>query len=468
MIIGLTAIVTEGLARQGWAPQWLCRKVLHVVAVGSCALAAAKVQQWWILILLVAGVWPLLFYLVYTGKLFRADNGTRSWGIVWFPLAYLLLLLFFPQQKNTVALAMAILALSDAAAAIVGKIVAWGPYNLTGDPKTLAGSSAFVVVTAWLLWPLAQQIPAVAALPSWLLLAIFLAALEALGSHGTDNLLVPLGAGVLLSRWEQPQPELILVVVALATVGFAVVTLRRQSLNRGGAVSAALLGWWVTYLAGPWWLLPLGVFFFTSVAWGKLNRETTPAADAKQGKARDHWQVWCNGGIYAFLLVWGIPRAEPTIGWLLLATMAISTADTWASEWGQYLRGTTFDLVRWTKVPVGLSGGVSVGGTLAGLVGAALIGSLGFGLMPATPDRLKQVVGVTLVGFLGMLVDSLLGSVAQARYLGPNGQLSDTPLANGALASGWSWLTNDGVNLLSNAFVVLSFWLWLAFFGVLS
>jgi len=53
-----------------------------------------------------------------------------------------------------------------------------------------------------------------------------------------------------------------------------------------------------------------------------------------------------------------------------------------------------------------------------------------------------------------MLLDSVLGSAFQARY-NLQGQASDVPPPgeHNTPQKGWSWLTNDLVNLLSNLLI---------------
>jgi uncharacterized membrane protein len=58
---------------------------------------------------------------------------------------------------------------------------------------------------------------------------------------------------------------------------------------------------------------------------------------------------------------------------------------------------------------------------------------------------------VAFWGTAGMLVDSIMGSLLQAKYRSANGTLSDAPSNLGeAPEIGFAWCNNDRVNLLSN------------------
>lgn len=243
----------------------------------------------------------------------------------------------------------------------------------------------------------------------------------------------------------------------LGATAFAWFTVRRKSLSIDGAVAAVWVGLWVMLFAGPMWLIPLFFFFISSTLLGRLSKRTRVQSDVKHGKARDYKQVLCNGGIYALLASF----AGPTGGWplwLMAVSMAVSTADTWSSEYGIYRSGATFDILRLKPIPAGVSGGVSVSGTMAGLLGATCIAGLS-GLLMAGGLNVSGFMLITLAGFGGMLLDSVLGAGVQARYRDPNGILSDTKSMGARLYSGWRYISNDGVNLWSNALITgITYW----------
>jgi uncharacterized protein (TIGR00297 family) len=350
---------------------------------------------------------------------------------------------------------------------------AWGRrfYNLTGEHKSWSGSLVFAAAAAGVLaWHFstapALPYPAVEIAAWSVLLAIVLAALEALGSWGWPYVLVPLGAAALLA---DPAGMLtrdglwFLAATLAAAVPFATYTVRKGALTADGAVLAALIGVWVVYFAGLIWLLPLFVFFGSSTALGRLLRRRAPAdvAAAKHGRPRDYRQVLCNGGVYAALATGA--ALHPVVPTAMLVSLAVSTSDTWSSEIGIAWRGATYDIVRWRRQPVGLSGGVSLVGTLAGLAGALVLAWIGHLLL----DRVTNpglVARVTAAGFTGMLVDSVLGALVQARYRAGE-RLVDEPDGEARLVAGWRWLDNDRVNLVSNV-LVTGAWILIAEWGL--
>ena len=238
------------------------------------------------------------------------------------------------------------------------------------------------------------------------------------------------------------------IIWILLAPAFYYLSVTRRSLTAPAALSAIGLGAIVIATHGPSWLLPLFTFFGSSTLISRRLPTEADAGDRKDKQPRDVVQVLCNGGVYGLVALLGLP---PT---LLLVSMAVATSDTWASEIGKYFRQPTYDVLRWQRVPPGLSGGVSWSGTGGGAAGAALIAMLGCLLLPSFSTT--GWLTITGFGFLGMLVDSVLGAALQARYdNGPAAGLSDTPLPHGHLTHGLPWMTNDLVNLLSIALVTL-------------
>jgi uncharacterized protein (TIGR00297 family) len=227
---------------------------------------------------------------------------------------------------------------------------------------------------------------------------------------------------------------------------FTHLTVRRGSLTRGGALAAVVLGTLVTFSAGPAWLLPLFVFFGSSIGIERLLPARTGASDAKDEQPRDAVQVLCNGGVYGLVCLLDEPET------LLLIAMAVATADTWASAVGKYFGQPTYDMLRLRRVPVGLSGGVSVAGTAGGAAGAILIAALGFPLSDSFPW--SSFLFVAIWGWWGMLLDSVLGALLQTRYAAPSGRLTDRSGTDHRLVGGYRWVTNDLVNLLAMGLTV--------------
>ena len=150
------------------------------------------------------------------------------------------------------------------------------------------------------------------------------------------------------------------IIWILPAAAFYYLSVTRRSLTAPAALSAIGLGAIVIATHGPSWLLPLFTFFGSSTLISRRLPNEADAGDRKDKQPRDVVQVLCNGGVYGLVALLGLPPI------LLLVSMAVATSDTWASETGKYFRQPTYDVLRWRRVPSGLSGGISWSGTGGG------------------------------------------------------------------------------------------------------
>src|ERR1700761_2766877 len=177
-------------------------------------------------------------------------------------------------------------------------------------------------------------------------------------------------------------------------------------------------------------LIALFVLTFAATRYGRRKKEARGLAEARSGRRAS--QVVANLGVAALCA---------SVGWYggCLAALAEATADTVSSEVGQALGGTTWLITKFRRVPAGRDGGVSVGGTLAGVVGAGLVVWVGSpGLM-----RWRDGMVVFVCACAGLGFDSLLGATVEER----------------------GWLGNDLVNFCSTLFAALVTGLWLMIFA---
>lgn len=224
-------------------------------------------------------------------------------------------------------------------------------------------------------------------------------------------------------------PPFLAAAIGAPLIGF--LAWRVNALTLSGAVAAACVGF--CHLAFGGWLAAgaLLAFFGTSTALSKLGKRKKEALGFEKSGQRDAWQVLANGGIATLCAVLGHPEA-------LLGALAAANADTWATELGSLFGGKPRRITNLAPAEPGESGAISLLGTLAALLGAALLGAFaGYAWL-----------AVTLAGFIGALADSVLGATLQAQWRDEKtGRWSEIP--QGKPARGVSWLRNDAVNILA-------------------
>jgi uncharacterized protein (TIGR00297 family) len=236
---------------------------------------------------------------------------------------------------------------------------------------------------------------------------------------------------------------------------------RAHSLNRSGAFAATIVGTIIFGLGGWQWAVLLLTFFITSSGLSRAFRKRKAGLDEKfsKGHERDAGQVLGNGGLATLFAGLGAFFPESILLWVgFAASLAAVNADTWATELG-VLNPTPPRLITDLKkrVEKGTSGGISFFGTLASLLGSAIIA------LPAAlfADNWSLFPLITFAGLAGSLFDSLLGATVQAMYYCPTDQKETEkhPLHTCGTETvhlrGWEWLDNDWVNFACGAFGVL-------------
>jgi uncharacterized protein (TIGR00297 family) len=196
---------------------------------------------------------------------------------------------------------------------------------------------------------------------------------------------------------------------------------RLLTLDTRGILLAAAMGMAIFVLGGglgPLFLGSLVLFLFLSAAVtrvGKARKQGIGVYEAGRG-----WKnVAANGAmpLVAAFLYWlnlahqWLPPSALALAYL--ASVCAITADKFASEIG-VLDGEPIELLTLKRTKRGVSGGVTAVGLLASLVGSGMVGLCALGLVAGygwltLGYALLAVSIATVCGFLGNMVDSILG-----------------------------------------------------------
>jgi uncharacterized protein (TIGR00297 family) len=252
----------------------------------------------------------------------------------------------------------------------------------------------------------------------------------------------------------------------LLAVIVAFLAYRAHSLNKSGAFAATLVGTVIFGLGGWSWAILLMIFFITSSGLSRAFKNRKRGLDEKfsKGHERDAGQVFGNGGLATFFAALHAFYPESILPWIGFAvSLAAVNADTWATELGVLNPTQPRMITNLSKhVEKGTSGGISLFGTLASLLGAAVIALAAVFLSPPGPLAPAYFFLISLSGLAGSLFDSFLGATVQAMYFCPTDQKETekhpihscgTPTVH---IRGWKWLDNDWVNFACSAFGVLA------------
>ena len=235
-------------------------------------------------------------------------------------------------------------------------------------------------------------------------------------------------------------------------VALVLLTVKKRLLTLAGALLALALLLDILAFGGYAPAVYIILVFLLSGLGGML----APKKDgAHKHPPRTIRQVAANGAVAGIcLLLYGIFDALPfLVGYY--AAVAEFFTDTLASDIGVHAKGRPFDLARLKPTERGRSGGVSLLGTAASAVGAVICLLLAHGAGLSTP----AAAIAASAAFLGMLCDSILGALLQAKYTCTVcAAYTEKPMhchTPAEKTSGLAWITNSTVNLLSNIFSAL-------------
>lgn len=231
----------------------------------------------------------------------------------------------------------------------------------------------------------------------------------------------------------------------------------KKALSKSGAVAATILGT-MLFFTGGWLVFTSMLLFFISSS--LLSKgEKKPNLLEEKGSQRDAVQVFANGIVALLFAI--LYKSTGQVAFQIGAVMAFATTngDTWASEIGKRSGEIPVYLLKRTKVEIGLSGGVTVKGLLASFLGAWVIGlwyfifqGIGEGF---TLGTFLISLWISLAGFLGATIDSIMGETVQVKYRSwkQQGKLTEKKVEEqieNQIACGIQWMDNNMVNLLSS------------------
>ncbi|KAF9242790.1 integral membrane protein DUF92-domain-containing protein [Melanogaster broomeanus] len=285
---------------------------------------------------------------------------------------------------------------------------------------------------------------------------------------------------------------------------------KSRKLSPSGAATAFVVGFLIMAASVRALGISLVVFYFVgsrATKYGKKRKAQLEAGFHDAGY-RTGWQVLCNTfPAFVASIVWSVRFTPDSVPWSFLAHAVnvprgpIYTSDTWcplsptisdglsralifatlgqfacclgdtlASELGILSSSLPILITTLKTVPPGTNGGISVGGTLASIIGGGVVGLTQFTSL-ALENRvckaewsnlLPSLIGWGMAaGVFGSLLDSLLGATLQrTRYsIDKKRILQDASVpANDEsvkVISGLNLLTNNQVNLISSMVTAL-------------
>ena len=432
----------------------LIRKSVHFLTGCLILLLSYLIERSTLLILFFIG--GSFSFITFKYKKFYLLHKTSyaSLGTLFYPLGVIsAFLILYNQPLHYFRIAIMVLTISDTAAYFAGKIFRYnGNFVILCDKKSIHGVIAFSATSLIIL---------LAGMPvetntTFIILSLIVAVnLEIISCRGSDNLTIPLGLSLLfIISHLYSLNALIISFTILGMASGCYLLYRWGILDRAGSLTAYLLGVYFITILSIKWILPVLLFFISSVLFTKLHSRLLNGN--RLSVSRNAWQVMANilWAVMASIL-YLITNSDLFI-YFFITLLAAVTADTWASEIGPVLNRKSFSIADMKMHPAGVTGGISAGGTIAALAGSVIISSfscyLFFGEL-----RAGTIVILSVSGFLACFSDTFLGAFTEEKIARMNFFRQNDNFFS----------PNDMVNLLGSAtapvlFILLS---WLAGFS---
>jgi uncharacterized protein (TIGR00297 family) len=222
-------------------------------------------------------------------------------------------------------------------------------------------------------------------------------------------------------------------IAAVVTSAFTLFARWMNGVNRSGAIAGAIVAFVLYFSAGPGaFVALLSVFALTVLAtrFGYARKRMLGVAE-KQGGRRAS-QVIANLAVATVAAaVFGIFGA-PIALIAMAAALAEAATDTVSSECGQALASRARLITNWQAVPAGTDGGISLPGTVAGMVAGLAVAAI-CALAGQIPRPAIATVWVSAM--FGMLFDSVLGGSLERSGRLNNDQVNFLGTAAAAIVS---------------------------------
>ena len=393
------------------------RKLIHFFTGLFIYLLTFFLEKNVLLWLIVAG--SIFAFVTFPLKKFRFLHHTRrqSYGTLFYPAGiFSAFLVLYDQPMYLFQISLLLLTISDTLANIFGN---WKYRNLSfriaGDYKSLHGTTAFLLsATAILFLILPEQI--YKNVPFFILLLIAFLNFELISIKGSDNLTIPLGSALLLQTTELQTNNNIIYLILLWTIlsSGSYFLYKLNLLSRYGSLLAYLLGFYLFTFPGIKWAIPVLFFFFTSAFFTFLRSKLR--SKKSNSPPRNAWQVLANILPAVLVSVLFLITEKEIFILLYITLIAAVTADTWASELGPLFSSHCYSVANFRKAQAGISGGISVAGSVAALIASFLVALLSYYLFFGTLG-IRPILFITFSGFMATFIDSLLGAFWEPKLL---------------------------------------------------
>lgn len=434
----------------------ICRKITHIISaflwVICCYFFGYSIH--WVIANGIATI--CLFFMTFSNKfsVFSSEDNTKNLGLFYFGLSTFIVAvicyLVGPKLYLYTGITYYCLALGDGFAPIIAKI--FKDKNKTiKTGKTLLGTISVYLISFLSTLIFSTVFEMNLSIIFVLSVAGLTCITEFYGAKGLDNLFIEFSVFGYLVLYHFGLVGLPLQIVLIASPILAILAVGSKAMTPSGGVVAFILFALVGFFGKEF--LPT-VFIFTLFAISTLvaiiSRKLYKKQEVKE-HGRKANQIIAVGlfGVLS-LIIYYFSKIE-LFYFLFFLSFVEQFADSMASDIGRLTKRKNVSIITFKPVDKGISGGVSLLGTLCALLGGMLL--LIIPLVFRVID-FKVYIAIALISFLGTLVDSILGALFQALYKCPScGELIESNNhcnQETQLIKGFRVIDNTAVNFIAS------------------
>ena len=245
------------------------------------------------------------------------------------------------------------------------------------------------------------------------------------------------------------------IIIGIVTaILLSVAALRKNALTVFATITAACIVILISFCTSYREVIFLAVSYLVLVVIDALTEKKSEkiVADVhKKHGARTVVQLLANGGAATVAVILYKVFKNEAFLYVYVVCVIEACADSIASDIGVLSKKPPVSILTFKRVQTGLSGGVSLLGLSASLVGCVFMAALsliciGFGV--------KNFALMAVIPFFGMILDSVIGASLQVKYkcakCGKYTERAEHCGEKTVYAGGIRFLDNSAVNLLTN------------------
>ena len=373
----------------------------------------------------------------------------KTLGTIFFPLGFIIIASLFWEYKYSIACSFMILAVSDPLSSLAGEnIKKPHKYSIWEDVKSYEGSAIMFLSTFIILILFSKfifyQFDTLESFLAIILCCFAVTIAEAMSIKGSDNISIPLTAFFFIEIFNIVSMENFIIGFSFVIILITIVLFyfyKRKHLLLDGFLSSTLMAGLILGFGGLQYVIPIAIFFILSTLLSKIGPENLH--ESKSG--RNSNQVFANGGVGLVLCIFNHFYQKELIYYMFLASIAAANSDTWATEIGKLSRARPKDIISGRSLNKGESGGITYTGLLGSISGSFVIATVGYFL----DINASYLIIVFMSGVLGSLLDSILGSTLQSRFILMDGKtIKEEKETDNYHYSGLVFINNNSVNFL--------------------